>query len=424
MLLNVGMVCPPVRGHLNPMLTLGRELTRRGHQVFVVVPRHVRHLVEQAGLTALLVGEPEEMRGELQAEMARLGELSGVRAMLQTSRLLHTAVAIMLRDVPRMLHEAHISALFVDQFSPAAAIVAEQMHLPYVVCCNALASQMDVAVPPPSTGFRYRTGITARWRNRAACLAARWLFSLHGGKSETEGVSPLLLLLEPERYGLALLAQQPAFFDLPPARLPDHFHYTAPWHILKRDDSVAFPWEWLDERPLIYASLGTLQNRLRHIYAAIARAVDGLPVQLVLSLGDPAAMHTMPPQENVLAVPFVPQMRLLERAVLAITHAGLNTALECLSSGTPMICLPITNDQPGVARRVEWLGLGEVLRPTCATPARIRAAIIRVLNQASYSERSRRVKQQLAALQGPNMACDIAEEAFLSRRRILSPPTR
>lgn len=418
--MNVGMVCPPVRGHLNPMLTLGRELTSRGHQVFVVVPRHRMQLVEQAGFTALLAGEPEEARGELQAGMSRLGERSGMRAILQTSRLLHTAVAITLRDVPGLLRESHISALLIDQFSPAAAIVAERMNLPYVVCCNALASQMDVAVPPPSTGFRYRTGFAARLRNRAACRVARVLFGLHGRNSGTEGVSPLMLLMNPERYGLALLAQQPAFFDLPPSRLPDHFHYTAPWHMPERDDTTPFPWEWLDGRPLIYASLGTLQNRLRHIYAMIAQAVDGLPVQLVLGLGDPASRHVIPPRENVLAVPFAPQVRLLARAALAITHAGLNTALECLSSGTPMICMPITNDQPGVARRVEWLGVGEVQWPNRATPARLRASILRGLDRSLYFERSQRFQRQLAALHGPVMACDLAEEAILSGRRVRS----
>jgi len=49
-----------------------------------------------------------------------------------------------------------------------------------------------------------------------------------------------------------------------------------------------------------------------------------------------------------IVVEFAPQLELLKRAALCITHAGLNTALECLSNGLPMVAIPITNDQPGL----------------------------------------------------------------------------
>ena len=52
-----------------------------------------------------------------------------------------------------------------------------------------------------------------------------------------------------------------AFFDYPRERLPDNFHYTGPWHSVDFGDNLDFPWEKLDGRPLIYASMGTLQNR-------------------------------------------------------------------------------------------------------------------------------------------------------------------
>jgi UDP:flavonoid glycosyltransferase YjiC (YdhE family) len=36
----------------------------------------------------------------------------------------------------------------------------------------------------------------------------------------------------------------------------------------------------------------------------------------------------------------------------------LNTALESLACGVPMVVLPVTYDQPGVGARVEWAGVG------------------------------------------------------------------
>src|SRR5580658_8714154 len=56
-----------------------------------------------------------------------------------------------------------------------------------------------------------------------------------------------------------------------------------------------------------------------------------------------------------------PQLELLKGAALCITHAGLNTALEALTQGVPMVALPIGYDQPGVAARIVYHGVGESL---------------------------------------------------------------
>src|SRR5690606_7288698 len=138
------------------------------------------------------------------------------------------------------------------------------------------------------------------------------------------------------------VAQQPEFFNFPGATLPDHFHATGPWHEPARDDALKFPWERLDGRPIVYASLGTVQNRRARLYDAILSAVDGLELQLVLALGSTQPGIVPPAPQNAIVVPYAPQLRLLDRAVAAITHAGMNTALECLSRGVPMLCLPIT----------------------------------------------------------------------------------
>jgi UDP:flavonoid glycosyltransferase YjiC (YdhE family) len=56
-----------------------------------------------------------------------------------------------------------------------------------------------------------------------------------------------------------------------------------------------------------------------------------------------------------------PQLDLLKSAVLCITHAGLNTVLESLTNGIPLVALPVTNDQPGVAIRIAAKGVGEFI---------------------------------------------------------------
>src|SRR5208283_1620143 len=88
---------------------------------------------------------------------------------------------------------------------------------------------------------------------------------------------------------------------------------------------------------------------------------------------------------NPLALQYVPQLEILKKARLCITHAGLNTVLESLANAVPMVAIPITNDQPGVAARLAWTGAGEFIPSKKLTPSALRAAIQRVLGQPEYS---------------------------------------
>lgn len=92
---------------------------------------------------------------------------------------------------------------------------------------------------------------------------------------------------------------------------------------------MPFPWEKLTGAPLIYASLGTLLNGIEHAYRAILEAVGRFPdTQVVLSVGkniDPDDLRPIP--SSVIMVNTAPQIELLKRASLCITHAGLNTVL-------------------------------------------------------------------------------------------------
>jgi zeaxanthin glucosyltransferase len=63
-----------------------------------------------------------------------------------------------------------------------------------------------------------------------------------------------------------------------------------------------------------------------------------------------------PIPSNVIVVDQAPQIELLQRATLCITHAGLNTALESLAYGVPMVAIPIGYDQFGVAACIAYHG--------------------------------------------------------------------
>ena len=154
---------------------------------------------------------------------------------------------------------------------------------------------------------------------------------------------------------------------------------------------MPFPWEKLTGKPLIYASLGTLVNGLDHVYKIILETVGKLPeIQVVLSTG-----KNVKPEDlgsvlsNTTLVRSAPQIELLKRATLCITHAGLNTTLEALGQGVPMVAIPIGYDQPGVAARIAYHGVGEFAEVGDLTAERLSDLIQRVQANPSYRDRAR-----------------------------------
>jgi MGT family glycosyltransferase len=417
---HIGLCCPELSGHLNPMTTLGRELARRGHRVTLVARPDGESKTRSAGLGFAAIGGGEFPAGAIAAQARTLGEMRAREALRYTIEMMRLGAEVTLRDLPAVVRDEGIDALLVDQVNPAAGTVAEIIGLPFAKVCNALALNRDPNCPPAVLPWKFRPGPIGRMRN--------WLgnWFLHRVTAPVRdainehrirhGLAPRVG--EENPIHLAEIAQQPAFFDFPRTRHDPRLHFTGPWHGPASGADIPFPWERLDGRPVVYASLGTLQNRLAGMFVTIAEAVAPLGVQLVISLGsadqDAEAVAARCPGTPIV-VPMAPQLALLDRAALAITHAGLNTVLEAIARGVPMVAIPITNDQPGVARRLEWLGLGEVVLPQRLTPPRLRAAIERVVGDDGYRERTRQRAREIALLDGVARAADAVETVLCGR---------
>jgi zeaxanthin glucosyltransferase len=424
---HIGLVVPDYTGHLSPMATLGRELIRRGHQVTLISLPDAGTRPYVAGFTFAPFGEREFPVGSLARFSQEQGRLTGLAAIRFIIRGYVREVEVLLRDLPHLLEKHGIDALLVDQVYGAGNTVAEHLGIPVVNVCDALALNTEPGVPPFMTPWPYRDSPLARARNRAGHRVVDWVIRpvlqrinerrAEWGMRPVSGVN--------DGSDLAQITQQPAFFDFPRTRLPESFHYTGPFHDEESTEPVSFPWAALDDRPLIYASMGTLQNQLPHVFGAIAQACAGIDAQLVVSLGSPDAEPPAGLAGNPIVVRYAPQLDLLARASLVITHAGINTALESLAHGLPMVALPVGNDQPGVAARLKYLGVGEFIPVHKVTAARLRAAVGKVSGDPSYRANAQDYQRRIAELDGVRRAADIAEEAFRTRRpvrrRDLSP---
>jgi MGT family glycosyltransferase len=209
---------------------------------------------------------------------------------------------------------------------------------------------------------------------------------------------------------LAQISQQPPAFDFPRGQLPEYFHYAGPFRN-QSPRTASFPWERLDGRPLVYASLGTLQNGKERLFRCFAEACLGLDVQLVITHGgglqtDIACSFPGKP----LVVSYAPQLDVLARARLTLSHAGLNTVLDSLACGVPLVTVPITYEQPAIASRVRWCGVGEVIPFSQLEVGCLRKTLEHVLGASSYYRNAQMLQDSIKSAGGAKAAADEIEK--------------
>jgi len=411
----LGVFCFPGSGHINPMTALCRALELRGHSVVLFGVADVESRVRAAGIEFHLIGEADYPPGTLKALDERLGELSGLAAFRFTVDRVEKTGRMILREAPAAIRQERVDALLVDEMD-VCGTVAEHLGIPFVSVAIVPPILDDFRAPPFFFGWRDGRDWFNLLRNR---LATRLVLRIG---------APLYKLLNAQRaeWGLkpfrnpsdslspiAQVAQMPGVLEFDSLRCPTGLHYTGPWVNAQQRPPIAFPWERLDGRPLAYASLGTLQNGMESVFRTIAEACAGLPVQLVLSLGGglaPERLGALP--GNPVVVPFAPQLELIDRAQLVITHAGINTTLEALSEGVPLVAIPMGNDQPGVAARVAARGAGVVVPHKKLTSRRLRRAVRLILEDPRYRARAQQLGRELRQIDGPAMAAEIVERSL------------
>ncbi|AFY87299.1 glycosyltransferase [Chroococcidiopsis thermalis] len=419
-----GIICPSSTGPLNTMLPLGQELQRRGHRVTVIGILDARPKVLVAGLEFQVVGEDEFPEGAMAESFAQLGKLSGLAALAYTINLLKNLATVTLRDAPDLLQASNVEALLVNQGSREGGTVADFLGIPFVTVCSAVVLNREPSVPPFNTLWQYSPAWWARLRNRAGyALLNRVARPTRTVIQEYRREWKLPLHAHPnDAYSrLAQISQAPAEFEFPREKLPSWFHFTGSYHSSASREPVPFPYENLTEKPLIYASMGTLQNRLIGIFQQIASACEGLDAQLVISLGGSARPESLPKLPgNPVVVEYAPQLEILKKATLMITHAGMNTTMECLKYGVPMVAIPVTNDQPGVAARIAWTGVGEYVPLSRLNVPKLKAAIQKVFTENSYKQNAARLQQAIQKAGGVTRAADIIEQAISTGKPVLA----
>lgn len=419
---HIGIICVPATGHLNVLIPLGYELKQRGHQVTLIGTLDAQEKTEVAGLNFLAYAEKSRPLGFTPKFLVKMGELSGSEAFKYSIELFRESAIVTIKEGLEVVREAKVDLLLIDQASLGASSIAEYLQIPFVTVTCALMLNREESVPPFNFGWKYSDSAIAKLRNK---LGYKLLDRLIKPIAQTINSLRSELSLPPFRQSsdsyspLAQICRQPKEFEFPRQQLPTHFHFTSSFHSRLSRATIDFPYEKLNGKPLIYASMGTIQNRLFSTFNRIAAACQDLDVQLIISLGGSAEPNQVPNLAgNPIVVKYAPQLEILQKASLTITHAGLNTVMESLSCGVPMVAIPIANDQPGVATRVDWTETGLVIPLKKLTVPKLQKAITTVLKDPKYKNNAKKMQAAMEKAGGVQQAADIVEQVIATGKPV------
>ncbi len=419
---------PGVPGHAYPMSTLARRLKSRGHDIVSIVNPDAVPFVRAAELPFVLYCEKELPAGSFREKRDQLSRLQGQEALEFTHRTIAEILQTVFNHLPRALRETGAQALVLDGVHPELGLVPMHLGMPYVQVSNSLHYDFSGHTPLFAFDWPHETTPEAFARNKEAVRSFLQLLERNRSIARTYA----------EQVGLdfdcndplagiskfAWLTQTPKEFDFPSSHRPPQFRHTGPFHDGSGRSDPDFPWDRLTGEPLVYASMGTLQNGLESVFNTIAQAVGPRAgLQLVLSIGpvlNPQQVKSLP--AKAIVVNRAPQIGLLKRSVLCITHAGLNTTLESLTQGVPLVAIPVTNDQPGVAARIAHTKTGAFVPLKELTVSRLSSLIDEVLRNPEYRQNANRLRQVIVDTNGLEKALDLLEEALGLHRPLEQKP--
>lgn len=397
------VISPDYASHLLPLATLATAWADVGERVVVATGSAVAPLVAEFGFEhqPLVLGRGSNP-GVIRPEDQPPGEDDSLRGFFAATREGMVSTLVYQADVrgddllwapretsvavQRVVDAVRPDTIVVDHLAFTATLALRAAGIDYADLVLGHPSALPVgdevygeAVAWPSA-FRPEPAAVARLRAR--CVAVRTRF--------TDRYNDALLALDAgaapvddafAAHGSTVLFNYPETLH-DPARAPflprDHAFLGS---LVRPEAAPPDVRAWLDAedpRPTVYVSFGSFLSARSDVLQVVVDGLRTLPVRVALATGstDPAMLQT---PADWLVLPYLPQVAVLGRAAVAVTHAGNNSVTEALTTGVPMVALPFSTDQFAGAAALETARLAVALDPNAATADDVGAAVMEAL---------------------------------------------
>ncbi|GCE28847.1 glycosyl transferase [Dictyobacter alpinus] len=407
----------PAYGHVNPTLALAQELVARGAQVDYYVTEEFRASIESTGATfhpyhMPEFGPPAEMPAPqggppqmmlIQMLHANTLALPEIIEQLQAERpdcliydfmSLSGLLAARILDVPAVkLRPSYV---------PNSSIGALMARGPFVQGRPPMGAPGQAPTTPPAGAPPMAQGPFSQIKGPEMTAFQQELDRLCA-RYDIEPVSPQDLWFHHEELNISFIPKE---FQPGGENFDKRFVFVGP-SIFPRQDAPTFELRKRAEEPVLYISLGTVMNNQPDFFKLCFEAFAHEPWHVVMAHGkriDLQKLGAVP--ANFQVAPYLPQLEVLAQSRAFITHGGMNSTMEGLYYGVPLIVVPQQPEQSITAQRVSDIGLGMALKTDELNATILREAVKRVSQDATIRKNVADMQQTIRNSGGAHQAAD------------------
>lgn len=399
----------PAQGHINPALPVIAELVRRGEQVICVNTEDTRAQMQSTGAAFQPYPPTEAVTTQIEALIRQASSGNMARNALALNQIGEQTLPF----VFELLQREKPDYVIYDALCGWAKQAVEKLQIPGAAFIVTFA--LGKELPPGGLGM------LANFMGKMIPLMPRFLGVARRVRRDF-GVKPVWLpMMNTGSLNIVFTSSQ-----LQPGAdsFENNYHFVGP-SMSARPETVEFPFEQLNRQPVVYISLGTINNDNIAFYQQCFAAFQDQPGVFILSVGKRTDLNSLGAiPANFIVRNFVPQLEVLQRSDVFVTHGGLGSVHEGLWYTVPMVVIPQQIEQAMVAREIVRQGAGVALGLQApigrTTVEALRGAVQQVLSDhTGFKAVTARLGEGLKAAGGYARAADLLIEFSQRAPRVI-----
>ena len=376
--------CIPAHGHTNPTLGVVRELVSRGHQVWYYSYNIMREKIESAGATFISCDDYDMEQKLSSKDSARLGK----DLAFSTKVLVDTTLALDDKVCGDMA-ELRPDCIVADSMALWGKAIALKLGIPFVSSTTTFAfNKHSAKVMKQGIGDIFKIFFSMPKTSKEVKRL----------RSKGYPVKNILDIIGSDDNTHTIVYTSPEFQPCSET-FSDKYAFVGPSIRPATDEFEK------NRGKLIYISMGTVNNNMMPFYKTCIDALGNTDYQIIISVGNLVStqdFENLP--KNISVYPYVDQIAVLKKADVFISHCGMNSVSESLYFEVPLVMVPQTAEQKGVAERVLELGAGIKLNKVDGSS--VLNAISEVLSNSIYKHNAVKIASGFKRCSGAKQAAD------------------
>ncbi|HEX9061148.1 MAG TPA: macrolide family glycosyltransferase [Clostridia bacterium] len=389
----------PFHGHMNPSLGLVKELVNRGEEVIYYCTDSFKEKIESAGATFRSYGK----KFYLNENFVTYNITELYRIHMDLSELI-------LDDLLNDIKTEKPDYIIHDSLCTWAKHAAEVSNVPAVNTITTLVMVPDGIMLTVnfliSLSLAVLTNIPNMKKIYKISRSLKRKYNINAN-------SLIDIVVNKEKMNLVYTSKE---YQPQSEKLENGYRFVGPLSVYRNEDSSKLVLNRSGNKPLLFISMGTIFNNNKEFFYKCVEAFGDMDLDILMSVGKNVDISSLTIPDNFTVKHYyeIPQLDVLKKCSVFITHGGMNSTHEGLFNGIPLVVIPQQEEQAYVAKQVVRSGCGICLNRSNATSKMLRDSVEKIISDKSFKENALKMRDSFISAGGAKRA---VEEIFSYTRK-------